>query len=112
MNLLTDTLAALFVLCGLFFFIVGAVGIVRMPDFYHRCHAATKCSTVGLMGLLLGVMFHLGSGNVAAKAIAVLVFIFVASPIGSHMLAKAALQARCRQWSGTLSDEHHEDGRV
>lgn len=110
MNYFTDILAGCFVLGGLFFFAVGAIGIVRMPDTYHRLHAATKSSTLGLMGLLIGVILHIGTGAVDAKAITVLIFAFVASPVGSHMLAKAALRVGDRQWEGTLSDDHAEDG--
>ena len=67
MSLLSDGLAALFVLVGLFFFALGAIGIVRMPDTYHRLHAASKCSTLGLIGLLVGVTFHIGiSGKARA----------------------------------------------
>jgi len=110
MTMATDIIAGVFVLAGLFFFVVGAVGIVRMPDTYHRLHAATKSSTLGLMGLLIGVMFHIGTGAVDAKAVTVLIFAFVAAPIGSYMLAKAALRVGDQQWKGTLSDEHAEDG--
>ncbi|MEM6756148.1 MAG: monovalent cation/H(+) antiporter subunit G [Planctomycetota bacterium] len=105
-----DIVAAGFVAIGLFFFFVGAVGVVRMPDTYHRLHAATKSTTLGLMGLLVGVMFHIGTGAVDAKVITVLVFLFTAGPVGSHMLAKAALRVGDRQWEGTRSDEHAEDG--
>lgn len=110
MNTVTDAFAGGFVLLGIFFFVVGAVGIVRMPDTYHRLHAATKCSTLGLIGLLVGVIFHIGTGAVDAKAITVVVFAFVAGPVGSYMLAKAALRVGDRQWEGTLSDDHADDG--
>ncbi|MEM9418277.1 MAG: monovalent cation/H(+) antiporter subunit G [Planctomycetota bacterium] len=107
---MTDIIAGCFVLVGLFFFLVGAVGIIRMPDTYHRLHAATKSSTLGLIGLLVGVVFHIGTGAVDAKVITVIIFAFVAGPVGSHMLAKAALRVGDRQWEGTLSDDHAEDG--
>ena len=118
MSMLLDTVAAIFVIIGLFFFIVAALGIVRMPDTYHRLHAASKSATLGLMGLLIGVTLHLGSAEVGAKALAVLAFAFVAGPIGSHLLAKAALRAdrdtrgsreKCGLWDQTLSDDHLED---
>ena len=110
MNYVTDIFASIFVLVGLFFFAVGAIGVVRMPDTYHRLHAATKSATLGLMGLLIGVVFHIGTGAVDAKVVTVLIFTFAAAPVGSHMLAKAALRVGDRQWEGTLSDEHCEDG--
>lgn len=105
-----DLLAGTFVLFGLFFFALGAVGIVRMPDTYHRLHAASKCSTLGLIGLVVGVAFHLGTGAVDAKGVLVVAFAFVAGPVGSHILAKAALRVGNTQWDKTLSDEHAEDG--
>lgn len=105
-----DWMAAIFVIIGLFFFALGAIGVVRMPDTYHRLHAASKCSTLGLIGLLVGVVCHIGTGAVDAKVVTVIVFAFVAGPVGSHMLAKAALRVGDVQWEGTLSDEHAEDG--
>ncbi|MEE9405754.1 MAG: monovalent cation/H(+) antiporter subunit G [Algisphaera sp.] len=109
MNTAFDLCAAAALLVGLFFFVVGAVGIIRMPDAYHRLHAATKSSTLGLMGLLLAATLHLGVSELGVKALAVMLFLFVANPIGSHLLAKAALKAQTPLWAGTLSDEHHED---
>jgi len=105
MNDFFDLLAALFLLIGLFFFVVGAVGIVRLPDVYHRLHAASKSSTLGLMGLLLAAACHLGTTEVGVKALAVMVFLFVANPIGSHLLAKAALKAETPVWEGTLEGD-------
>ena len=110
MNILFDALAAVFLLAGLFFMFVGALGIVRLPDTFLRLHAASKCSTLGLIGLLLAAVFHLGTGDIAAKSLATLVFAFVATPVGSHLLAKAALRAGTPTWDRTLGDEHAEDG--
>ena len=104
MNTFFDLLAAGFLIAGLFFFFVGAVGIVKLPDVYHRLHAASKSSTLGLMGLLLAATCHMGTTEVGVKALAVMLFIFVANPIGSHLLAKAALKAGAPQWEGTMSD--------
>ncbi len=105
MNTFFDILAAVFLLAGLFFFFVGALGVVRLPDVYHRLHAASKSSTLGLIGLLLAAACHLGTAEVGVKAIAVMLFLCVANPIGGHLLAKAALKAKTPQWDGTLSDE-------
>lgn len=107
--LVADALAVVCLLVGLFFMVVGAVGVFRMPDVYHRLHAATKCTTLGLLGLLLAAIFHVHSLDVTTKAVLTLVFTFVASPVGSHMLAKAALADRAPQWQGTLDDEHAKD---
>lgn len=39
---MTDILAAPLMLTGLFFFIAGSVGLLRLPDVYSRLHALTK----------------------------------------------------------------------
>ena len=105
-----DTIAAVFLLIGLIFLLVAAFGIVRLPDVYLRLHAATKGPTLGLSGMLIAVALHLPSGAVLAKVLVTIAFSFVAMPIGSHLLAKAALRAGPRYWRGTLSDEHADDG--
>ncbi len=104
-----DIVSALFLAGGLFFLVLGAVGIVRMPDTYLRLHAASKSSTLGLIGLLLGAVFHLGTVDVTVKAIITLIFAAVATPIGSHLLAKAAMRVGPAMWEKTLRDEHVED---
>lgn len=109
MNMLGDILAILCLLGGIFFMFVGAVGVVRFPDAYNRLHAASKCSTLGLMGFLLAAVFHIGTVAVALKALLTLIFAFVAMPVGSHILAKAAHIDGLEQWERTLSDELADD---
>jgi multicomponent Na+:H+ antiporter subunit G len=108
MNLALEILGLIFVMVGLFFMFVGAIGVGRLPDVYNRLHAASKCSTLGLLGLLLGAVFHIGTVGVAAKAIMVMLFAFVATPLGSHMLAKAALRTGTAKWRGTITDTNGE----
>ena len=105
MSLLIDLVVAFFLLIGLFFMFVSALGIVRLPDAYLRLHAASKGPTLGLMGMLLAAVFHLGTAEVGLKALIVIVFVFIANPIGSHLLAKAALRGGHPKWDGTVGDE-------
>lgn len=104
-----DLLAAFALLGGLFFMLVGAFGAFRMPDAYHRMHAASKCTTLGLTGMLLAACLHLGGTEVITKSVITVVFTFIATPIGTHLLAKATYQGGGRFWEGTLSDEYAED---
>lgn len=108
---INDIIASFFVIAGLAFMLVGAVGIVRFPDAFNRLHASSKCSTLGLLGLLLGAVFHIGTIAVTTKAALTVLFAFVATPIGSHILAKAAHIDGLKQWRKTLSDELAEDAR-
>ncbi len=98
LSIITDLLATLFLLAGLFFMVVGVVGLHRFPDPYGKLHATTKCVTLGLLGMLLAVIFHIAEISVVTKAIMTIVFVFIANPVGSHMIAKAAHQAGYRMW--------------
>lgn len=109
MTIVADILALLCLLVGVAFMFLGALGVMRLPDVYHRLHGATKATTLGLVGLLLAVVFHVGEMVVLIKAAVTLLFAFVAVPVGSHVLARAAMFDRAHQWEGTLSDEHAED---
>jgi multicomponent Na+:H+ antiporter subunit G len=108
---LMDWLAAIFLLGGLVFMVIGALGVHRLPDAYNRLHAASKCVTLGLTGMLLAACYHLGTAPIVSKAIITIVFTFVANPIGSHLLAKAAHHAGLKQWERTLSDDLAQDKR-
>ena len=96
---------------GLSFMLIGAWGVVRLPDTYHRLHASSKCSTLGLFGMLAGAVVYIGTADALIKAALTLLFAVVATPVGSHILAKAAHNTRLRQWPHTLSDELADDQR-
>src|SRR5689334_6078313 len=73
---------------GVFFCVVGVVGLIRMPDVYCRLHAAGKVATVGLCGLLVGAAFLMPS--ITLKMIALLIFAVLTLPVSTHAIAAAA----------------------
>ncbi|NWF70307.1 MAG: monovalent cation/H(+) antiporter subunit G [Chloroflexi bacterium] len=77
---------------GLFFSVIGVVGLIRMPDVYCRLHAAGKVSTLGLCGLLVAAAFLLP--EVTLKVIALALFAVLTLPVGSHAIAAAAYRSR------------------
>lgn len=90
MSLLVDGLSVIFLTLGAFFSVVGGIGIIRMPDFYTRVHAASIIETLGAGFLLLGLMLHAGFSLVTVKLLMIGLLIFFASPTASHALARAA----------------------
>ena len=78
-------------LTGGFFCIVGSIGLIRMPDFYTRMHAASVTETLGAGLLLLGLMIEAGFSLVTAKLLMIGLLIFMTGPAATHALAKAAL---------------------
>ena len=91
MSLLIDVLSGICLVAGGFFCVVGAVGMLRMPDFYTRMHAASVIDTLGAGLILLGLMLQAGFTLVTVKLLMVGVLILFASPTATHALARAAL---------------------
>ncbi len=79
---------------GCFFILVGAIGLVRMPDIYTRAHATSIIDTVGAGFLILGLMLQAGFTLVSLKLLFLLAISFFMLPVVSHALAQAALRAK------------------
>jgi multicomponent Na+:H+ antiporter subunit G len=88
---------------GGLFCVVGALGMLRMPDFYTRMHAASVIETLGAALILIGLLLQAGFTLVAVKLLFVGVLIFFASPTATHALARAAMG---RGLKPLLAEEH------
>ena len=86
-------LLSLLLLAGCFFILVGALGLVRLSDFFKRLHAPTKASTLGVGCVLIAsVGYHaLGGTDPQPRELLITAFLFITAPISAHLMAKAAL---------------------
>ena len=91
MAVLIDLLSWLILLGGVAFALIGSVGLLRMPDFYTRLHAAGITDTLGAGLILLGLMLQAGWTLVSVKLLLILGFLWCTSPIATHALSRAAL---------------------
>jgi len=98
LNIIANIIAIILTLIGIFFFIVGTVGILRLPDFYCRTHAATKCDTLGAGSILLAVAVYEKFSFDAFKAIALVVLVMLTSPTTGHAIARAAYRRGLVIW--------------
>ncbi|THB79874.1 MAG: monovalent cation/H(+) antiporter subunit G [Desulfobacteraceae bacterium] len=100
-----DILVIIFILFGLLFFIGGAVGIIRMPDFYSRLHPAGKLDTLGIMAVVIGLaiynLHHFDTLSVllSIKMILIVFFVFLSSPTATHSIVDAGMRAGLRHWT-------------
>ena len=101
----SETVTAAALLVGAAFVFIAALGAVRFPDLYTRIHAVSKATTLGLGCMLIGVAVSFPDLGVIAKIVAVLLFIFLTTPIATHMIVRAAYLAGVPQWKGTVTDE-------
>ena len=88
---------------GVFFTLVGSIGLLRFPDFYTRLHATGKCDTLGGGLIILGAaIYHFfqypETPLVPAKLAFLIFFIFIANPTATHALMKAAYKTGLKPW--------------
>ena len=90
MDLVIDIASWGFILAGVFFIFTGTLGMLRLPDFYTRLHAAGITDTLGTELLLVAMMLQAGWSLVTVKLLMISLFIFFTSPTATHAIANAA----------------------
>ena len=106
MTLVLDVVGWAFLATGSFFTVVGALGLIRMPDVFTRCHAAGVIDPFGVSLIMTGLMFETGFTLVTAKLAVLILLLMFASPVATHALARAALQRKVKP---LLHDDAYED---
>ena len=112
MELALDLLSALLLVVGGLFSVIGGVGLLRLPDFYTRTHAASIPDTMGAGLMLLGLALQSPHWIVAVKLLAILGFMLFTSPTAGHALVKAAYAHGVRWLEGpdaSLSPDPNTD---
>src|SRR5690606_12694904 len=74
---------------GVFFMVVSAIGILRLPDVYTRMHAATKATTLGISCILIATGLHYGGWDLVRMFMLIGLF-FVTAPVAATNMARAA----------------------
>jgi multicomponent Na+:H+ antiporter subunit G len=91
---IVDILSWGLILLGSFFTVVGALGMVRMPDVFTRMHAASVTESLGVALLLFGMMLQAGLSLVTFKLLFLLILFAFTAPVVTHALAQACLHER------------------
>jgi multicomponent K+:H+ antiporter subunit G len=90
---IVEGLISFFLVSGGLFALVGAIGLVRFPDFMMRLHAPTKSATLGVGGVLVAsLLYFAGSGRPVIHELLISAFIFVTAPVSALTLARAAMR--------------------
>ncbi|WP_187970166.1 monovalent cation/H(+) antiporter subunit G [Aquibium microcysteis] len=104
-DIITNYLTGVLIVIGAAFALVASVGLLRLPEFYTRMHAASKAGTLGACVMLIAVAVYTDDTAVASRALAGVVFFLLTAPISAHLLAKAAYAAGYPLWEGSVHDE-------
>ncbi len=116
MSLIADIASWTLLVGGAVFVVAGGIGLVRLPDFYSRMHAAGLVDTMGAGLIVAGLAIQAGFTQVTIKLGLILVFLFFTSPTATHAVAHAARVGGLKPWTkGKTADGEtvrgDEDGR-
>jgi multicomponent Na+:H+ antiporter subunit G len=99
-----DVLSWALILGGLFFVVVGTIGLIRMPDVYTRLHAAGMTDSIGAGAILMGLAVQAGLSLISVRLLLISAFLLLTSPIGTHALARAARAGRIKPYTAPDRD--------
>ena len=88
-----SVLAAALITLGLFFLVVAAVGMVRLPDVFTRSHAVALTDALGAFFLLTGLAVYHGFSTNTLRILVVLGLLYLVNPVISHATVRAALRS-------------------
>jgi len=97
---MSDVITGLLILLGGTFGVLGAVGVLRMPDVLIRMHASTKIGTLFCGLATAAAAVHFGDWSTSVRAVLIILFLLLTAPIGSHMIARAAVTTGVPLWRG------------
>ena len=105
MSLVIDIASGALLAIGGILMLIGGIGMVRLPNFFTRLHAAGLTDTGGAATLLLGLALQAGFTMVTVKLVLIAVFLFFTAPTSSHAVAHAALLGGLEPGKGDAPDE-------
>ena len=101
---MTDVVSAVLLLAGALSCLLGAFGLVRLPDLPARMQAATKPQTLGLLLILAGTALRVELES-AVTLLLVGLFQVITAPVISQLLGRSAYRARAVRRDLLVVDE-------
>ena len=92
-------------LSGLIIFLIELYGVFHLKYVLNRRHAAAMGDTLGISLSLVGLMIFSGLNFTTLKMMLIVIFLWLASPVSSHLLARLEvvtnekLENHCQSYS-------------
>jgi multicomponent Na+:H+ antiporter subunit G len=106
-SVISESIAAVFILLGTGFSFLSAIGLIRLPDVYTRSHAASKSASLGVLCTLFGTFlyFWISDGVISIRLILGIFFVFLTIPVGGHLLSRAAYRSNVALAEESVQDD-------
>lgn len=100
-----DVVISVTLVGGAFVMLLGAIGVVRMPDLFTRMQTATKPGILGAGLIGLAVAIYFWDPWVTLRAILISTFFFLTAPVAAHAIGRAAYLSGVRVWDRSVRDD-------
>lgn len=83
------------ILIGSIISVISAFGMIRFTDVYTRAHAVAKSATLGVLASLIGAFIFIWVKDhyMSVRLLLGILFVFITSPVSSHLVIRAAYRA-------------------
>lgn len=95
--------AYLFISFGLFFVVIGVLGLIRFNNIFQRMHALSVMETLGFFCFFLGLMILAGASLLVIKLFFIFILMIIIAPTSTHVLAMYATLHEKKTEGGKLS---------
>lgn len=99
------TFTEVLILLGCLLVAVSSVGLHRFDDVFARLHAAGKATSLGFLLIAAGALGRDLPARAAGELALASVLLLLTTPVGVHMLARAAYRAGDQLAPDTAVDE-------
>jgi multicomponent Na+:H+ antiporter subunit G len=98
-----------FLVLGLFFGVLGNIGVLLFPDVYTRLQASSKCSVTSLLSILIALMLLKGFTPMTVRILVITVFFLVSTPVASHIIGRRAWEEGIISWRRERPNREERD---
>lgn len=106
---MNDLLIIILSTLGAIFILIASFGILKMPDFYSRVSVTIKAATLGIGCILVAAVLYFADFSVTTKALAIIFFLFITSPVAGFLISKVAYITGTKLWKHSIIDEMKDD---
>lgn len=106
---MNDLLIMILSTLGAIFILIASFGVMKMPDFYSRLSVTIKAATLGIGCILMAAVLYFAEFSVTTKALAIIFFLFITSPVAGFLISKVAYMTGTKLWENSIMDELKDD---
>ncbi|MFJ4027945.1 monovalent cation/H(+) antiporter subunit G [Paenarthrobacter sp. NPDC089989] len=93
-DLVIDSVTAVFLVVGALMSLGAAIGLLRFPDLMSRMHAATKPQVLGLFLMLAAIGLQMRTWWVWPVLLVAWIFQLLTAPVAAHMVGRSAYRTK------------------